>query len=178
MADETYTALTSIGPPGSMVFGYRRGDEVAADVVDTWGLVVGEHVTTDPIDPTSETVTPPPVPGPEDTVSTWQGFAVSRGMDPADADAADIEELQAYAEDNQPAEGEAATVARPADGAVKSAWVDYVVAAGGDESWARDGATTKADLQGWSPLHAKTTDGPAGDPVAMSATRSIQAADD
>lgn len=98
MADETYTALTSIGPPGSMVFGYRRGDEVASDVVDAWGLVVGEHVTTDPADAEADASTPPVRPGPEDTLSTWQAYAVSRGMDADKADSADMEELQAYAD--------------------------------------------------------------------------------
>jgi hypothetical protein len=40
---------------------------------------------------------------------------------------------------------------RPAESARKTDWVEYVIAAGGDETWAHADDTTKADLIAWKP---------------------------
>lgn len=152
---EKYTALASLGAPGTIVFGYRRGDEIPESVVEAWGLVEGEDYTTGELDDTQ--VPTVPRPGPENTRVDWERWAVSRGMDPEDAAAMPQDELEAL--DDQPAEPE-----RPAVSATKAVWVEHVVSAGADRDWAE--SVTKADLQKWQPGDVAAS----GDPVAESAT--------
>jgi hypothetical protein len=166
-----FVALRAFGPPGSMVNGYQRGDRVAADVVERWGLVVGEegHVM-----PLRSDASPRPADDDEDRAA-WEAYALAQGWSDGDAKAASLDDLRAIPEPEpdehgNPAPAEqlpdpTAAPVRPDDGAVKADWVSYVVRSGGDEEWATAKATTKADLQAWAPTPAE-----APDPVAASAT--------
>lgn len=171
MANE-YTALDSIQAPGTTVFGYRRGDAVGADVVENWGLVVGEPGNAEaqvcegdlPDDAAVEPVAARP--GPEATHADWQAWAVANGMSEADAENATIEDLQAV--EQQPAAADTAVTdaERPADSAKKAEWVAYAEKRGADPAWAEADSTTKADLQAWQPEQ--------GDYVAEAATEAQQ----
>lgn len=170
MNDE-FVAMTSFGPPGSMIKGYNRGDKVPATVVDAWGLTVGEdgHVM-----PLRTDAAPRPADDDEDRAA-WEAYAIGQGWDTGDARAASLDDLREIPEPEpdehgnpapaEPLPDPTAAPVRPEDDAVKAEWVDYVVRSGGDENWATAKGTTKADLQAWEP-------GPAGapDPVAASAT--------
>jgi hypothetical protein len=162
MGDEMqYTARSGIKAPDTAVFGYRRGDDVPPSVVEAWGLTVGDEVSEGPL-PVDDEVRPSGPPTEADTRATWESWAVANGMDADKAAVAPMDELQAVGAN--PADD------RPADSAKKSEWVDWVVARGADESWARDGATTKADLQNWTAGEEAT----AGDTVASSPAEANQ----
>jgi hypothetical protein len=149
-----YTALDSIQAPGTMVFGYRRGDEVKADVVDSWGLEVGVHVKEGDLD-AGETPAPMVRPGPEANRADWEAWAVANGMSAEDADTATMEDLQAIDVNSDPD--------RPADSARKAEWVDHAVSRGLDRDTAE--GMTKAELQEWTPDEV-----PVGDTIAQQAT--------
>lgn len=169
-----YVALTTIYAPGTSVAGYQRGHAVPADVVENWDLAVGTDVAEGAELPENEGGTPMQRPGPEATRATWERWAVANGMSEHDAtiaaqDALEKIEAKKMAEP-EPAASQAEPLevpARPADSAPKADWIAYVVASGGDERWAGDSATTKANLQAWEPL--------SGDPVAESASEAQQA---
>jgi hypothetical protein len=162
-----FTALDSIQAPNTTVFGYRRGDPVGADVVENWGLEVGVHVCEGDLvegDPSGPAMVRP---GPEANRATWEQWAIANGMDPEQAAAAPMEDLEA-AGPQEPAA--AADPDRPADSARKAEWVTYVQGKAGDDeatqAWAAADSTTKADLQAWQPG--------SGDPIAEAATEATQ----
>lgn len=165
-----YTAREAIMAPGTSVFGYRRGHEVPPEVVESWELTVGPdgQVVEGPLTEESERLAQTP-PSEADTRVTWEAWAVANGMSAEDAENATMDDLQAI----RPAEA-VTEPERPADSAKKAEWVDYVVARAGDDEqlkiWARDDATTKANLQAWEP-GAVTP----GDTVAVAATEANQA---
>lgn len=167
-----YTALTSISPPGSLVYGYHRGDPVAGSVVENWGLVVGEQVVEGPLDPEAETAPVLTRPTPEATRGEWEAWAVANGMDPERASQVAQEDLEAVepAEEDEPVDGDAPPAERPAESAVKADWVAYVSARGSeaDKTWAAQTSTTKAELMAWEP---------AGDPIAVDASERANTAD-
>lgn len=154
-----YTALSSLSAPGTLVYGYHRGDPVSEEVVAAWGLVVGADVVEGEL-PEDGGNGPGVRPGPEDTRATWEQYAVAAGMTADEAASASQEELEAIGTP-------AADPERPADSAKKADWVAYVKGRGADEAWADSADTTKADLIGWEPT--------VGDPVAVAATEAIQA---
>lgn len=167
MANE-YTALGPISQPGvdTYAVGYRRGDAVTAAVVENWNLVVGEHVVEGDLDedgPAPATMTRP---GPGDNRAAWEAWAIANGMTAEDAAAASQDDLEAAGPSE---DGSVADPDRPADGAKKADWVAYVSnhpqATDADKMWAKDDATTKANLQAWQPGAAEV-----GDPVAVAAT--------
>lgn len=151
-----YTARGGIQAPGTAVFGYQRGDDVRASVVEAWGLVVGDHVVEGPLTDDDRPASAPP--SEADTRVTWEAWAVANGMSAEDAESASMEDLRAVGA--EPADD------RPADSAKKSEWVDYAIKRGAEESWARDDSTTKANLQAWTPAP--------GDTVAVAATEANQ----
>jgi hypothetical protein len=160
-----FVALTSLGPPGSMVAGYRRGDPVPAAVVKNWGLVDGEDVTSGDLDPDAANTAPTGRPGETGTRADWEAYAVANGMDPEHAREVSQDELEAVEENAERVGPE-----RPADSARKSEWVAYVKARGGDPDWADADGTTKADLQAWEPVVDDELPAPdEGDPVAVDA---------
>jgi len=166
-----YYALHTLSAPGTIVAGYQRGHEVPEPVVEAWGLVVGTDE--DGADVSEQAPTPDapvpvvPRPGPGDNRATWENYARSRGMSAEDAAAASQEELEAAGDSND-SDGAADDYPRPADSAKKAEWVHYVhnhpQATVEDKGWASDDATTKAELQAWTP------DTPVpGDTVAVNA---------
>jgi hypothetical protein len=157
-------ALHTLSAPGSLVAGYQRGDEILPSVVQAWGL--GPDDVSD--DYPGVAAEAPAVPRPVDDSDrgAWVAYAVSRGMDPEEADRTNLSDLMdAYPEDAPPA---SADHPRPADSARKSDWVTYVndhpQATAEDQAWAGDDATTKAELQAWQPSAQ------VGDTVAVAAT--------
>jgi hypothetical protein len=167
---QPYVALGTIQRPGTMVNGYQRGDGVSQEVVDAWELVVGEQVV--PFD--TGVIARPTEDG---TRADWQAYAIGRGMDPADAQAASLDDLvAAYPDDDaevKPLPVPGSIPQRPEADARKAEWVDYVIAMGADKSWANDRSTTKAELQDWDestgPGHV-TPVPEVGDPLAVQAT--------
>jgi hypothetical protein len=159
-----YTALMSFGPPGSLIYGYHRGDPVDAGVVENWGLTVGEEVVAGDL---PADALPGAVMGKPDETATrvdWERYAVANGMSEDDASTVAIEDLQAVEPDEpEVVEQAPAGTERPADSDPKSDWVAYVVANGAeaDKTWATQSSTTKANLQDWEP---------AGDPIAVDAS--------
>lgn len=171
-----YTALGNLAAPGTLVYGYRRGDEVPDSVVENWGLTIGENgdVIDGPLDAVDTPVGGAPVrPGVEDNRSTWEAWGIANGMTPEEADAASQEDLEAAGPQEHGAVADQTEVdhPRPADSAKKSEWVLYVndhpQATAEDQAWAGDDSTTKADLQGWQPGASEPE---VGDPVAVEAT--------
>jgi hypothetical protein len=157
-------ALHTLSAPGSLVAGYQRGDEIQPSVVEAWGLTA-DDVSDDYPGVVAEV---PAVPRPVDDSDrgAWVAYAVSRGMDPEEADRTNLSDLMdAYPEDAPPA---SADHPRPTDGAKKAEWVAYVEshpqATDDDKAWATNDATTKAELQAWHP------GAQVGDPVAVAAT--------
>lgn len=172
-----YVALTRISPPGSYINAYGPGDLVSEEVVNNWGLVRGEEVT--PVDgyqpprPAEDSTdraaweayvtgqgtelnaaraasldelramydAPEPEP-----VPAWQVNDGMTGATPVDATSVPVP-----AEVRDPAPADEVEVERPATSAPKAEWVDYVIAAGGSEEWARAKDTTKDDLMAWEP---------------------------
>lgn len=159
-----YTALTSITPPGALVYGYHRGDPVSADVVGSWDLVVGEQVVEGPL-PDEAPAVVMGRPGPEATRAQWEAYAVANGMDPDDVAEATQDDLEAVRPADEPVVGD-----RPAESANKAAWVAYVSTHGSesDKAWAEAVGTTKANLMAWEP---------AGDPIAVDASERANTAD-
>jgi hypothetical protein len=153
-------ALQRLSAPGSLAAGYQRGDEVLPPVIEAWDLVEGEHWSADFPDGPAEV---PTVPRPVDDSSrgAWVAYAVSRGMDPEEAERTDLSDLMDVYPEDAPAKTD-----RPADSARKADWVYYVhnhpQATTEDQDWAANDGTTKAELQAWEPR--------AADPVAESAT--------
>ena len=171
-----YVALTRISPPNSYVNAYGPGDLVTEQVVADWGLVRGEHV--EPVDGYKP---PRPAENSTDRAAweayvTGQGteldaaraasLAELRGMydapEPEPTPAWQVNDGMSGATpvdatnvptpatvNDDPADTPA--VERPAASASKAEWVEYVVAAGGSEEWARNSDTTKADLTAWEP---------------------------
>ena len=139
-----YTALEPIAAPGTLVFGYQRGDAVSADVVTSWGLDVGAQVCEGDL-PADDEPPAPVVPEPDAAAprADWEAWAIANGMDPDEAAQISMDELQAYRPGGPP------NPARPADSAPKAAWIAFVEALGADPTWAEDSGTTKADLQAW-----------------------------
>lgn len=164
-----FTALGSVHAPDSYAAGYRRGDEVSAQVVENWGLVVGEDVVegdlTEDNDPAVVRLHTRPNEGA--TRADWEAWAVYNGMDADDAATATMEDLQDAGTKNDPQ--------RPADSAKKAEWVAWVIDQGADDGWARADSTTKADLQAWEPEAVAADEPESGDPVAESATEANQA---
>lgn len=172
-----YVALTQISAPNSYVYAYSPGDLVTEQVVTDWGLVRGEQV--EPVDgykpprPAEDSTDRAawegyvtgqgttlddaraaslaelrdmyPAPEPEPTPA-WQ---VNDGMSGATpVNATNVPVPTTVNPDDIPA---ADAPERPAASAPKAEWVEYVVAAGGSEEWARNSDTTKADLTAWEP---------------------------
>lgn len=173
-----YVARKALFAPGTSVAGYQRGHAVPESVVENWGLEVGDTDEADVSEGTTlsenEAEKPMQRPGPEATRSTWEQWAVANGMSQEDAAAAAQEALEKVGAKKTVEEPIAAeqseqgtVVARPADSAPKADWIAYVVASGGDEQWANDSTTTKANLQAWAPA--------TGDTVAESASEAQQA---
>lgn len=156
-------ALRTIEAPGSLVAGYRAGDEVHPAVIESWGLVVGEDVAEDRPDPDAPATTVVPRPDEGANRAAWEAYALANGMSADDVAAATQEDLEGV-EQAEPAEDHP----RPAATAKKSEWVLYVndhpQATAEDQAWAGDDTTTRAQLQEWQPL------GQLGDPVAVEAT--------
>lgn len=162
----TYTALGSIAPPGSLVFGYHRGDRVEEGVVENWHLVVGEDVVEGEL-PTEELPTTVPVARPSEdaTRADWEAYAVANGMEPekaAEVAQEDLEAVEPVEPETVEVPVETAPTDRPAESANKAEWIAYVTANGSDADrmWAKADGTTKANLIAWEP---------AGDPVAVAA---------
>lgn len=162
-----FTALTSLHAPGTLVAGYRRGDEIKGAVIDAWGLEEGtDYVAGDlPADGA-----PAPVARPADEANRaeWEAYARANGMAADDAAGASIEDLQAV-EPDAPADD----YPRPADSAKKAEWVTYVSnhpkATDRDKQWAGEEGTTKANLMEWQPSEPEHS----GDPIAESASEAI-----
>jgi hypothetical protein len=75
---------------------YQRGDDVTADGVERWHLIIGDDII-----PARPNVVPRPAD--DATRSHWEAYALSRGADPADLDnmtATDIRER--YPDDAEP----------------------------------------------------------------------------
>lgn len=157
-----YIATAPVGPPGSLIRGYQPGDEVPDQVVADWDLddTQVHQVDADedgrPIVPDEPVAPVLPRPGPEANYAAWQAWAVANGMDPAEAEDADMADLQAYGA--EPANEDDPN--RPADSALKADWLTYVKGQGADADWAD--TATKADLMAWQPT--------VGDPVAVAAS--------
>jgi hypothetical protein len=169
-----YVALGPIYAPGSYAAGYQRGHAVPESVVENWDLRVGTDVAEGSELPDDVPAGSMERPGPEATRATWEKWAVANGMSAEDAAQAAQEALEKIeAASPSPAEPVADDTeqgeqpVRPADSAPKAEWITFVVASGGDERWANDSTTTKANLQAWQP--------PAGDTVAVAATEANQA---
>jgi hypothetical protein len=169
---EPFVALGTIKRPGTMVNGYQRGDGVPASVVEDWDLVVGEQVI-----PFDTGVVGRP--GDGGSRADWQAYAVGQGMDPAEAEAASLEDLvAAYPEPDEDAEARPLPVPgsmpeRPDADARKADWVAYVIAMGADKEWANAKGTTKAELQDWDESTGPGYPTPTpevGDPLAVQAT--------
>lgn len=166
-----YVALGGIKAPGTSVYGYQRGDRIPPDVVEKWDLTVGLDVAEGTDLPVDE-LPAPERPGESATRGDWEKWAVANGMSEAEAAAVSQDKLEAVeAKDVTPAESEPVSEqgdqpVRPADSAPKAEWQAYAVALGADEAWARDSATTKANLQAYEP--------PVGDTVAVAATEANQ----
>jgi hypothetical protein len=155
-----YTALEGLQAPGTMVFGYQRGDAVPADVVERWGLEVGTQVVEGDLTDDTPASAAAVRPGPEGTRSDWEAWAVANGMPADEAAERSLEDLESYESDAEPAA--VAGTDRPADSARKSEWVAYAKRLGADPEWADSPDTLKADLQAFEPA--------AGDSVAVEAS--------
>lgn len=160
-----YYALRSLGAPGTLSYGYHRGDVVEAPVVENWGLVLDEDVSTEQPGTDAPAVRTGERPGPEATRADWEAYAIANGMDADRAREVSQDEL----EDVQQADAERVDSDRPSDSAKKADWIAYVVANGGDETWANASDTTKADLQGWMNQGGSLPAPDEGDPVAVDA---------
>lgn len=152
-----YVALRGLQAPGTSVFGYQRGDLVGESVVEAWGLVLGDDVAEGTEVPEPAPAIPATRPGAADTRATWEAWAVANGMTPEDAENASQDDLESYEPVQQGGRPQ-----RPADSAPKADWVAYAIAQGADERWAKDSATTKANLQAYEPAP--------GDTIATAAT--------
>lgn len=170
-----YTALVPLRAPGTMVFGYRAGDGVPASVVESWDLVVGEQVS-----PTSTGVIARPE---DDDRRHWEAYAIGQGWTADAARAASLDDLQGIEQtegaDPEPLPDPNAPLPRPEPSALKSDWIAYVLQEGADPNWANDKATTKADLQDYSPQRdtgptETVNTPPVGDTVAVAATEANQ----
>src|SRR5689334_11544185 len=151
-------ALHTLTPPGSLVAGYQRGDEVHPSVVAAWDLGPDDVSDERPDGPAEAPLPARPVD--DSDRNAWVAYAVSRGMDAEEAARTDLPDLMAAYPEDVPAED-----SRPADSAKKAEWVTYVSkhpqASDGDKEWAAADSTTKAELQAWQP---------AGDTVAVAAS--------
>jgi hypothetical protein len=90
-----YTALHSLAAPGTLVFGYHRGDPVEQSVVENWGLTVGGDVAEGTIEDIAQSTPVAIRPGPEANRAAWESYAIAGGLSEKAAAAAAIEELQA-----------------------------------------------------------------------------------
>lgn len=162
--NDDYVALRRIPAPGTLVNAYQRGDGVSQSAVDNWEMVIGEDVA--PL--RSDVVARPTDDG---SRADWVAYDIGQGMDPADAEAASLDDLiAAYPEpaEPHPLADPTAIPDRPADSAKKDVWIAYVVALGADEEWANAGDTTKTNLMEWE--KPNRSDNLPGDPLAVSAT--------
>lgn len=156
-----FTALVDIKAPGTNVFGYRRGDAVTAQVVDSWQLAVGDDVTEGDL---PDGALPVVVSRPDvDAVrAEWERWAVANGMSEQEAAEASMEDLQAVQMQERTAEA-----TRPADSATKATWARWAVAQGADETWAYATGRTKADLMAYEAQPV------AGDTIAVAASEAL-----
>lgn len=90
-----FTALHGILAPDTAVFGYQRGDEVPAAVVESWALKVGDDVCEGDLDADAPAGSAVPRPGPEGSRADWESWAVANGMPAGDAAEASQEDLEA-----------------------------------------------------------------------------------
>jgi hypothetical protein len=115
-----YKALRDLKVPGSAyAFAAREGDDITENARDNAGWVVGLDV-----EPLRDDVMERPA---DDAPrSTWQNYAVVRGVPYAEAADLDRKELQKRLE-TQPEEPPADAGAMPAESDLKAAWVEYAV---------------------------------------------------
>jgi hypothetical protein len=92
-----FTALQGILAPGTAVYGYQRGHEVPAAVVEAWGLTVGDQVCEGDLDADAPAPVAVPRPGPESNRAAWESWAIANGWKAEDAAEASIEDLEAVA---------------------------------------------------------------------------------
>lgn len=175
-----YIALAPLRAPGTMVYGYQAGDGVPAATVEAWELSVGIDVM-----PRDTGVVARPEKGSDDRVA-WEAYAIGQGRPRDEVVAASLADLKKTPEPAVDETGAAvvlddpfAVPERPASDAKKADWIAYVTYFGADKAWANDRATTKADLQDYSPkrdvvpTETVVVPGPdpvGGDPVAESAS--------
>lgn len=126
-----FTALGTILAPGTAVAGYQRGDEVAADVVEAWGLKVDYDVCEGDLDEDAQASVPPVRPGPEATRADWESWAVANGWEAKDAAEASQEDLEAV---ELPQPTPAKKAARPAKKTADSAKAGDTVATSAAEA--------------------------------------------
>lgn len=93
-----FVALHPINAPGSYARGYNTGDAVPAQVVDDWGLAVGDDV-----EPADGYDAPRPADGNDDRAA-WEAYVVAKGTTVADAKAASLDELRGMYEPPPPPE--------------------------------------------------------------------------
>lgn len=173
-----FIAQHRIGAPGTLVTAYQAGDPVTDQVVESWGLVVPDDVVPadgyqaprPAEDSDARTAWEAYVIGQGTTVEDARAASLDdlRGMYPApkvDPPAHDLPAsvapegvagtgatpVQPIPPATPPVDVDRPTAERPATSARKADWVDYVIAAGGDQAWATDDTTTKDDLMGWEP---------------------------
>lgn len=170
---EPYVALTPLRAPGTMVFGFQPGDGVPQDTVENWELVIGVDVM-----PRDTGVVARPDRDSDDRAA-WEAYAIGQGTPVQDARAASLTQLRKTPEPATDADTGGPVVLadpfaapeRPAPGAKKADWIEYVIATGADKAWANDPSTTKADLQDYENKRDVVPNEPApADPVATGAS--------
>lgn len=174
-----FVAQHDLYAPGSYARGYSTGDPVSAQVVADWDLAVPDDVRpaddadiprpaedsddrnaweayvmasgTSAADAKAASLDelrgmyePPPEPEPP-------AHDLPASVAPEGVDGTGWQNATQFTADNIPHPAADETSGRPAPSARKSDWVEYVVAQGGNEVWARDPGTTKDDLAAWEP---------------------------
>lgn len=173
-----FVALVPLRAPGTMVYGFQRGDGVPEGTVTAWELEVGVDVA--PLNTGA-------VPRPEDDAdrAQWEAYAIGQGVDAEQARAASLDELRETPEPETQDNGDQAAIlplpdptagpVRPDADAKKAEWVTYTKEVGADATWADDRSTTKADLMDFEPKSDAVTSEPVttppiGDTVAENAS--------
>lgn len=177
--DPDYIAQRAIRAPGTMVYGFQRGQDVPASTVENWDLVIGEDGDVLPVN--TGVVARPAVDS--DDRAAWEGYVIGQGTSTADARAMSLDDLRAAydpadAEEPVRALPDATRPQRPADSDKKAVWVDYAIATGADSGWANASDTTKADLMNYQndrrvdagPDPELGNPGQSGDPIAEHAS--------
>lgn len=116
-----YTALHGIMAPGTSVYGYHRGAPVTAQVVESWGLAVGEANDPDadvvagdlPADAPSAPVVARPDEGANR--AAWESYALANGMSTTDVATASMDDLMAAGEKATPAPRKPRSTAKASD---------------------------------------------------------------